>query len=223
MSRRDARERAFQLLYQLSVQVGDVDQQVGEFMSNMGDYHDGKNEILYSEEDRAYILQISAGFRFHLEQLDDSFSPHLKDWTKERLPKVDLAILRLAACEVLFINEIPLSVSINEAVLLAKKYAAPESRSYINGVLGNLTKADPSATPEEPSANPIEDLEEMLESDELLADDAERDTENDVEESDLLDDLASDATKELTETLAVNESTLSEDDDEAAEEVNGAL
>lgn len=142
MSRRDARERAFQLLYQLSVQVDDVDQQIGEFLNNMSDYHDEDYEINYTDEDREYIQRISGGFRFYLERLDNSFTPYLKDWTKERLPKVDLAILRLAACEVLFIPSIPLNVSINEAVLLAKKYASPESRSYINGVLGKLEKTD---------------------------------------------------------------------------------
>lgn len=142
MSRRDARERAFQLLYQLSVQADDVDQQIGEFMTNMSDYHDGEKEIIYSDDERAYIQRISGGFRFYLERLDNSFTPFLKDWAKERLPKVDLAILRLAACEILFMPEVPLNVSINEAVLLAKKYSTPESRSYINGVLGKIVKPE---------------------------------------------------------------------------------
>ncbi len=142
MSRRDARERAFQLLYQLSVQTEDQDQQVGEFMSNMGDYHGSERMIAYDDEDLAYIQKIAGCYRFYSERLDQAFEAHLKDWTVERLPKVDLAILRLATAEILFMPDVPLSVSINEAVLLARAYAAPSSRAYINAVLGRLEKPD---------------------------------------------------------------------------------
>lgn len=156
MSRRDARERAFQLLYQLSIQQGNEEQQIGEFLSNMGDYHDKEHKIEYSEDDRSYILKIAGGYRFHREDLDAAFAPFLKDWTKDRLPKVDLAILRLAVCELKDMPDVPLNVTINEAVLLAKRYAAPESRSYINAVLGRLEKSanDFSADPEEEKVEP---------------------------------------------------------------------
>ena len=71
--------------------------------------------------------------------LDNRFSPFLKRWTKDRLPKVDLTILRLAVFEMFFIEEVPKSVAISEAVLLCKKFSSEESRSYINAVLGRLS------------------------------------------------------------------------------------
>lgn len=142
MSRKDARERAFQLLYQLSVQTGDEDQQIGEFLANMGDYHDSNRVIKYSEEDIAYIQRIVGGYRFYKDRLDQTYAPFLKDWTVERLAKVDLAILRLATAEILFMPDVPLNVTINEAVLLSKRYAASGSRAYINAVLGRLTKPE---------------------------------------------------------------------------------
>ncbi len=142
MSRKDARERAFQLLYQLSIQTGDEDQQIGEFIANMGDYHDSKRVIKYTDEDIAYIQRIAGAYRFYRERLDETYAPYLKDWTIDRLAKVDLAILRLATAEILFMPDVPLSVTINEAVLLAKRYAASGSRAYINAVLGRLTKPE---------------------------------------------------------------------------------
>lgn len=160
MSRKDARERAFQLLYQLSIQEDDVEQQIGEFFNHMDDYHDEDRQVHYSEEDLAYIQEIASTFRFKLEDVDASFTPYLKDWTKERLPKVDLAILRIAAIEILFKQDVPLNVSINEAVLLAKRFSAPESRSYINGILAKLEKPKEEDLVKEDLADEGVDLDE---------------------------------------------------------------
>ena len=57
------------------------------------------------------------------------------------MPKTDLAVLRLAVCEILFLDEMPDSVSINEAVELAKKYGEEKSSSYINGILGSISRS----------------------------------------------------------------------------------
>ena len=61
-------------------------------------------------------------------------------WKKSRLPKTTLAILRLAICEMMFVDSIPESVSINEAVELAKKYATAEDASFVNGILGSYSR-----------------------------------------------------------------------------------
>lgn len=74
------------------------------------------------------------------EEIDKLIEENSVGWKISRLPKVTLAILRLSVCEILFIDEIPISVSINEAVELAKKYATPNDASYINGVLGTIAK-----------------------------------------------------------------------------------
>jgi N utilization substance protein B len=85
--------------------------------------------------------QLVRGVREHADDLDSRFSPFLKRWTKDRLPKVDLTILRLAVFEMFYVEDVPGNVAISEAVLLCKKYSSEESRSYINAVLGRLSGA----------------------------------------------------------------------------------
>ena len=63
------------------------------------------------------------------------------DWSLNRLTRVALAILRLAVCEILYFDDIPVGVSINEAVELAKKYAEKKDSAFINGVLGSVARA----------------------------------------------------------------------------------
>lgn len=74
------------------------------------------------------------------EKLDEIITSFLKGWTLQRIPKVSLALLRIAVCEILFIDDVPDSVSANEAVELAKKYAGEEDASFINGVLGSVIR-----------------------------------------------------------------------------------
>jgi transcription antitermination protein NusB len=140
MSRRDAREKAFMLLYQLEIQKGGEEGQIETFIA---DREVGSNEV-------AYMTQLVNGVRLHQQQLDDLFSPYLKRWTKERLPKIDLTILRLAVYEMFHVPDVPHNVAISEAVLLCKKYSSEESRSYINAVLGRLSgeAAQPSGAGE---------------------------------------------------------------------------
>lgn len=76
----------------------------------------------------------------HREELDNRIDEHLKGWQIERLARVDHAILRVAVNEMLYNPQIPVSVSINEAIELSKKYGQDESYRYINGVLGAISK-----------------------------------------------------------------------------------
>ncbi|MBQ7688839.1 MAG: transcription antitermination factor NusB [Clostridia bacterium] len=76
----------------------------------------------------------------HAAEADERIAGYLKNWRPERLPKVSIAVLRLAVCEILFARDVPASVSANEAVNLAKKYAAAEDAAFINGVLGSLIR-----------------------------------------------------------------------------------
>ena len=132
MSRRDAREKAFMLLYQLEIQRGDEESQLVSFIE--------EREV--SETEIEYMTQLVRGVRTQVEELDKLFTPFLKRWTKDRLPKVDLTILRLAVFEMFFMQDVPKNVAISEAVLLCKKYSSEESRSYINAVLGRLSGGD---------------------------------------------------------------------------------
>ena len=78
-------------------------------------------------------------------------------WTLERIASVDRNLLRLALCEMLFRSDIPYSVSINEAVELAKIYSTAESGKFVNGILGNFARASGFVRDTRPGAEAVED------------------------------------------------------------------
>ena len=130
MSRRDAREKAFMLLYQMEMRKDDDEAQLTAFI-----------ELFPIEgQDRKYMASLVRGVRTRRDELDAHFTPLLKRWTKERLPKIDLVILRIAVYEMFCVPDVPNNVAISEAVLLCRKYTGDESRSYINAVLGRLSQ-----------------------------------------------------------------------------------
>lgn len=82
------------------------------------------------------------------EEIDCKLSCYSTKWKLDRMPKTDLAITRLAACELLYLTDIPAAVSINEAVELAKKYGTEDSGKYVNAILGKIA-SDAEAKPSE--------------------------------------------------------------------------
>lgn len=72
------------------------------------------------------------------EEVDYEIDRYSKNWKASRMPKTDLAIIRLAACEILYFADIPDAVSINEAVDLAKTYGTEDSAKYVNAILGKI-------------------------------------------------------------------------------------
>ena len=131
MSRIETRERAMELLFQIGFRNDPISNQIEMFRET------------YPEiaEDEPYFLDIVYGVINSRDELDEKFVPFLKRWKLERLPQTDRIILEIAVYEILTVEEIPTSVSINEAVKLAKKYGTDNSSSYINGVLSNFVKS----------------------------------------------------------------------------------
>lgn len=129
MTRREARELAFILLFEMSF----TDEYVKDILQSAGEARD-------VEED-AFALSLAEGVQNSLPIIDESISAHSIKWNKNRLSRVALSILRLAVYEMQFVEDIPVSVSINEAVELAKKYGGDEDASFINGVLGGIARA----------------------------------------------------------------------------------
>ena len=82
--------------------------------------------------------------REHADEIDATLTKYLRDWTVERLTRVDLAILRLAAYE-LSLGKTPASVVINEAVELANQFSTDKAGAFVNGVLGNLARGTAEA------------------------------------------------------------------------------
>ena len=89
-------------------------------------------------EDDKYIKEITEGVKEKENELDEEIKKHLKGWTMERLNKVDVAILRLAIYEILYREDIPYKVSVNEAIEIAKVFSEESSPSFINGVLAEV-------------------------------------------------------------------------------------
>ena len=87
--------------------------------------------------DLKYSDELIKNFKENKETIDALINKHAKNWTVNRMAKVDLAILRLAICEILYMCEVPVKVSINEAVELAKIYCDNKSPKFINGILGS--------------------------------------------------------------------------------------
>ncbi len=93
-----------------------------------------------AEDDIAFSNALLDGILEHCDEIDGIIHEIAIGWKIERMPKVDLSILRIAIYEMLYRKDIPCSVSINEAVELAKQFGGDRSSAYINGMLGTLAK-----------------------------------------------------------------------------------
>ena len=87
-----------------------------------------------------YVIRTVKGIFGNLSAIDGAIEEKLVGWSAKRLSRAAMAVLRVAVYELLFSDEVPVGVAINEAVEIAKKYATEEDASYINGVLGSIAK-----------------------------------------------------------------------------------
>ena len=87
-----------------------------------------------------YTRLIAAGVSEKAEELDKYIESNLRSWKMNRISKVALAIMRIAVYEMLYVEDVPVSVSINEAIELAKEFATAADGSFVNGVLGSVAK-----------------------------------------------------------------------------------
>ncbi len=129
MTRNDARELVMQLAFEMQAQ--------DEFGEDIRDrFFAGKD--LGTQE--VYAKDLAATVADNREEIDSRLAKCSENWKVGRMNKADLAILRVAAAEILYCDEIPDAVSINEAVELAKKFGGETSPKFVNGVLGKLVK-----------------------------------------------------------------------------------
>ena len=142
MARSIARKAAMQLLYE-KMTGGEAGEEsldlVYEQLSE--ERPEGAGALRPSEDERSYIAEVLNGVNDHQQELDDSIEAHSTgSWTLQRVPHVDLSILRLAAYELLHRSDVPDSVAISEALNLSNVYSEPKSTRYINGVLGAMER-----------------------------------------------------------------------------------
>ncbi|MCR6545954.1 transcription antitermination factor NusB [Dehalobacterium formicoaceticum] len=129
MSRRLAREKALQMLFQMDVGQNSLEM--------------AKLTLLGAEispQDESFVLKLVDGTRNCLEELDTCINQYAEEWDIGRMAKVDKNLLRMALYEMKYLEDIPHSVTINEAIDLAKKFGSEESGKFVNGILDKIQK-----------------------------------------------------------------------------------
>ncbi len=132
MSRREARDTAFKLVFEIPFHGCDYKDRIDFFIENI--------EAELSDTDKEYVKKAVSVCFENLEEVDGKITPLLKNWTLSRLPKVSLSALRLAVAEMEYFDDIPYQVSINEAIELAKQYGDDDAPAFVNGVLDKIAK-----------------------------------------------------------------------------------
>ena len=129
MTRREAREQAFMVLFE---KIFDEESTISEIVEIAKE-----NELIKINNFAEALLK---AVEDNSDEVDSVIEANLQDWTLSRLPKVSLAVLRLAVAEIKYVDEVPNGVAVNEAVELAKKYGTSVEAAFINGVLGAVAK-----------------------------------------------------------------------------------
>ncbi len=121
MTRRDERQRIIQLIYQLNI---------------TGDAQLAPRDRLDLSE---FQLAVLDAFMAHRQSIDQKIEASLKKWQMATIGKIDLCCLQMALVEVLYIDEVPAKVAINEAIEMAKIFGDDDTPKFINGVLRALS------------------------------------------------------------------------------------
>lgn len=138
MGRRESREEIFKLLFRVEFNsVEDMPEQMSLFFNDIDEDEEPK---VVDVESRRYIEDKYKNIMEKLPEIDKLIDEKAEKWNTSRMGKVDLTIIRLAVYEMLYDEDIPTGVAINEAVELAKKFGQDESSGFVNGVLARFTK-----------------------------------------------------------------------------------
>ena len=146
MTRTAAREIAIQICYASLLSGTPVNEVTDalfapEYFSTLSE----ENEIFRTkpnEKQLSYIRALTSETASHMDELNAIIEKYSRDWKVERISKVAASILRCAIAEILYLDEVPVSVTINEAVELAKGYEEPETVSFVNGILGGFVRSE---------------------------------------------------------------------------------
>jgi len=131
MTRKEARENCFKLLFEYEVQKISAKEALDLFYELTDDV----------DEQSDYINSTVETTIENIEKIDSVIEEYSKGWKISRLAKVTLAVLRVAVCELLFMDDIPDSIAINEAIDIAKKYNDEKSGKFVNGILSSVYKS----------------------------------------------------------------------------------
>ena len=130
MSRREQREQIFKILFGVEFHSADeLEEQIGLYMEDLGDIR---------KKDADYMTGKVRSIVEHMDEIDGMINQASKNWKTTRMAKAELSILRLDAYEIKYEDDIPVSVSINEAVELAKLYGSDHGPAFVNGILSGM-------------------------------------------------------------------------------------
>lgn len=137
ISRTAVREHIFKIIFGMEFS-GDADasQRAALYLDNLTDEED--RPVMINAQDREYIIEKSQNISGKLPEIDAVINKHAKGWSVSRLGKAELAILRVAVYEILFDDDIPDNVAINEAIELTKIYGEATAPAFINGILASV-------------------------------------------------------------------------------------
>jgi N utilization substance protein B len=131
-ARRKAREIALQILYQMEVNPVDPQKALEHVWGN----------VAASKGTQEFVQRIIAGVELHRAEIDHVVAQHSEHWRLDRMDRVDKSILRMGVFELMFCDDIPYKVAMNEAVDLGKKFGAEESGAFINGILDKISRTE---------------------------------------------------------------------------------
>lgn len=130
--RTQARECALKILYQMDM----VEQPLDEIVSSFWEFNPVPDEV------REFAEKLVLGTAEHLKDIDQKIVQYTENWQLNRMAVVDRNILRFSVYELLYVNEIPPKVTINEAVNIAKKYSQDEAGKFVNGILDKINHTE---------------------------------------------------------------------------------
>lgn len=128
-NKRKSREKAFIILFEKSF---NTELSVDEIMDIAIE-----TEVISKDKMTADIVKRAEE---NIEDIDAVIEQNLKGWSKQRISKVSLALLRMAVCEMKYFDKVPVGVSINEAVEICKVYGSDEDKGFVNGILGSISR-----------------------------------------------------------------------------------
>lgn len=130
MTRKEAREYCFKLMFEYEVQKNDIQTMLSYFEEN----------DLNLKAQKEYVESLLNKAVENIAVIDEIIEKNSKGWHISRLPKITLAVLRVAVTEMLYMDDIPDSISINEAVEIAKTYSDEKNGKFVNGILSSVFK-----------------------------------------------------------------------------------
>lgn len=160
MTRTTAREIALQLMFALSSNPLDGEEQLDIFFDREYFATLSSEDALFLEypnkRQLTYIKELVSGVSARREELDGFIEKYARGWKLARISRISLSVLRCSMYEILYMPDIPNKASINEAIELAKGYEEPETVSFINGILGSFMRGEVENGATDSDSNPTE-------------------------------------------------------------------